>query len=51
MNEVGGGDGGGGGGDGGGDVTARWGSGGERSVLTGAAQTELLLQRGRYHDD
>jgi len=26
---------------------ARWGSGGERSVLTGAAQTELLLQRGR----
>ena len=35
----------------GGDVTARWGSGGERSVLTGAAQTELLLQRGRYHDD
>ena len=27
-------------------VFIRWGSGGERSVLCGAAQAELLLQRG-----
>jgi len=26
---------------------ARWASGGERSVMSGAAQAELLLQRGR----
>ena len=25
----------------------RWASGGERSVMSGAAQAELLLQRGR----